>query len=132
MSAERLVPVLLFGVLVLAALGPKLLGSKNQTLDGVVVRNLMTYEFYPNARDCNYRGTPYVVLPNQRFWEIMNTEITGVKEVDVEHLFRGTWRAKINGNLSRIGRYKYRKTYWREFSVNYVLDAVSISCHEAR
>lgn len=130
MSADRSVPVLLLGVLTLAALVPGLVGKKNQTLDGVVVKDMMTYEFYPNAIDCNYRGTPYVVLPNARFREIMNSEITGVE--DVEHLFRGTWRVKINGNLSRIGMYKYRKTYWRELSVNYVVDAESISCSQAR
>jgi hypothetical protein len=123
MSADRLVPVLLLGVLALAALTPALVGRKNQTLDGVIVLNFNTYEFYPNAKDCNYRGTPYVVLPNARFREYMNREVT-----DIEELFHGTWRTKINGNLSRIGWYKYRKTYWREFSVNYVVDAVSIGC----
>jgi hypothetical protein len=126
MSADRLVPVLLLGVLALAALTPALVGRKNQTLDGVIVMNSNTYEFYPNAKDCNYRGTPYVVLPNARFREMITREITGID--DVEHLFHRAWRAKLNGNVSRIGWYKYRKTYWREFSVNYVVDAVSISC----
>lgn len=130
MSADRLVPVLLLGVLALAALTPALVGRKNQTLDGVMVMNFDTYEFYPNAKDCNYRGTPYVVLPNARFREYMNSEITGIH--DWEHLFHDTWRAKINGNLSRIGWYKYRKIYWRELSVNYVVDAMSISCSPAR
>jgi hypothetical protein len=127
MSADRLVPVLLLGVLALAALTPALVGRTNQTLDGVIVLNFNTYEFYPNAKDCNYRGTPYVVLPNARFREYMNREVT-----DIEELFHGTWRAKINGNLSRIGWYKYRKIYWRELSVNYVVDATSISCSAAR
>jgi hypothetical protein len=130
MSADRIVPVLLLGVLALAALVPRLGGKKNQTFDGVIVRNFNTYEFYPNAKDCSYRGTPYVLLPNARFREIINTGSTDVENVD--RLFHGSWRAKLNGNLSRIAWYKYRKTYWRELSVNYVVDAVSISCSDAR
>jgi hypothetical protein len=71
-----------------------------------------------------------VLLPNVRFREIVTTGSTDVEHMD--RLFHGTWRAKLNGNLSPIGWYKYRKTYWRELSVNYVVDAVSISCGEAR
>jgi hypothetical protein len=126
MSADRLVPVLLLGVLALAALVPGLVGRKNQTFDGVIVRNFNTSEFYPNAKDCNYRGTPYVVLPNARFREIINAGSTDIENVD--RLFHGTWRAKLNGNLSHIGWYKYRETYGREPSANYVVDAVPISC----
>jgi|SRR5882762_6582141 len=130
MSARRIIPVLLLGVLALAALVPGLGGKKNQTFDGVIVLNIMTYEFYPNAKDCNYRGTPYVLLPNARFYEIVTTGSTDIEHID--RLLHGTWRAKLNGNLSPIGRYTYRKTYWRELSVNYVVDAVSISCSDAR
>jgi hypothetical protein len=43
-------------------------------------------------------------------------------------LFRAVWRAKLNGNLSRFGVFKYRKTYWHELSVNYVLDATLLTC----
>jgi hypothetical protein len=129
MSADRIVPVLLIGLLAFAALVP-LGGSKNQTFDGVIVMNFNTYEFYPNAKDCNYRGTPYVLLPNERFSESVTTGNTNIDDVD--RLFHGTWRAKLNGNLSRIGWYEYRKTYWRELSVNYVVDAVSIGCSVAR
>jgi hypothetical protein len=130
MSASRIVPVLLLGALALAAVVHWLGGKKNQTFDGVIVLDVMTYEFYPNARDCNFRGMPYVLLPNARFREIVTTG-----EADVEHLdrlFHGTWRAKLNGNLSPIGWHKYRKTYWRELSVNYVVDAAPISCSDAR
>jgi hypothetical protein len=130
MSADRIVPTLLLGVLALAALVRVLDGKKNQTFDGVIVMNSMTYEFYPDAKDCNYWGTPYVVLPNARFREVVTTGSTDIEHLD--RLFHATWRAKLNGNLSRIGWYKYRKTYWRELSVNYVVDAVSISCTEAR
>jgi hypothetical protein len=129
MSSDRIIPVLLLGVLVSAALVINLGGKKNQTFNGVIVLNGMTYEFYPNAKDCSYRGTPYVVLPNARFGEAVSTGSADVEHLD--RLFRGTWRAQLNGNLSRIGWHKYRKTYWREPSVNYVVDAVPISCGDA-
>ncbi len=130
MSANRIVPILLLSALALAALLHGLGGTKNQTFDGVIVMNFMTYKFYPNAKDCNHGGTPYVLLPNARFREVVTTG-----SIDAEHMdrsFHGAWRVKLNGNLSRIGWYKYRETYWRELSVNYVVDAVSISCGGAR
>ena len=130
MSASRIGPILLLGALALAALVHGLGGKKNQTFDGVIVLDVKTYEFYPNAKDCNFRGTPYVLLPNARFREIVTTGGTDVEQLD--RLFHGTWRAKLNGNLSPIGWHKYRKTYWRELSVNYVVDAASISCSDAR
>lgn len=130
MSANRVVPVLLLGVLAFAALVHGLGGKKNQTFDGVIVQNITTYEFYPNAKDCNYRGMPYVLLPNAPFTEIVKTG--GADFENLDRLFHGTWRAKLNGNLSRIGWYKYRKTYWRELSVNYVVDAVEISCGDSQ
>ena len=130
MSVDRIIPVLSLSVLALAALILALQGKKNQTFDGVVVLNFMTYEFYPNAKDCNYRGTPYLVLPNERSREAFTTYAADPDHLD--RLFHGAWRAKLNGNLSRIGRYEYRKTYWRELSVNYVVSAASISCSAAR
>jgi len=130
MSSNRIIPVLLLGVVALVALVHWVGGKKNQTFDGVIVMNFETYEFYPNAKDCNYGGTPYVLLPNARFREIVTTGSTDFEHLD--RLFHGTWRAKLNGNLSPIGWHKYRKTYWRELSVNYVVDTVSISCSEAR
>lgn len=125
MSTSRIVPILLLGLLVLGALVQGLMAKKNRTLGGVIVQNLTTYEFYPNAKDCNYRGTPYLLLPNERFHEIVTTS------TDPEHmdrLFHGTWRATINGNLSAVGWHKSRKNYWRGFSVNYVIDALEMSC----
>jgi len=109
----------------------RMTGKKNETFDGVIVQDFMTYEFYPNAKDCNYRGTPYALLPNARFHEIVTTS----SSTDVEHIDRrlhGTWRAKLNGNLSAIGWHKYRKNYWRELSVNYVIDAVEMSCGDSQ
>jgi tetratricopeptide (TPR) repeat protein len=117
---------LLICALALAGLIHGLMGRKNQTFDGVIVQDLMTYEFYPNAKDCIYRGTPYVLLPNARFHEVVTTGSTDLEHMD--RLLHGTWRAKLNGNLSAIGWHRYRKNYWRELSVNYVIDAVEMSC----
>ena len=130
MSASRIVPILLLGALAFAALVYGLIGKKNQIFDGVTVQDLMTYEFYPNAKDCNYRGTPYVLLPHARFHEVVATASTDVEHMD--RLLHGTWRAKLNGNLSAIGWHKYRKNYWRELSVNYVIDAVEMICGDSQ
>jgi hypothetical protein len=46
------------------------------------------------------------VLPNARFRETFTTSGT------IEHLDRalhGTWRAQLNGNLSRVGWYQTEK-----------------------
>ena len=130
MSASRIVPILLLGALAFTALVYGLIGKKNQTFDGVIVQDAMTYEFYPNAKDCNYRGTPYVLLPNERFHEVVANGSTDVEHMD--RLLHGIWRAKLNGNLSAIGWHKYRKNYWRELSVNYVIDAVEMSCGDSQ
>jgi len=128
MSASRIVPLLLLAALVLAAVVHGLMGKKNQTFDGVIVQDWTTYEFYPGAKDCNYRGTPYVLLINRRFYDIVTTS-TDAGHMD--RLLHGRWRAKLNGNLSAVGWHKYRRNYWRELSVNYVVDAVEMSCGEA-
>jgi hypothetical protein len=86
--------------------------------------------FYPDAKDCNYHGTPYVLLPNARFHEVVTTGSTHVEHID--RLLHGTWRAELNGNLSAIGWHKYRKNYWRALSVNYVIDAVGMSCGDSQ
>ncbi len=130
MSAHRIVPVLLLGALALAALVYGLIGKKNQTFDGLIVQDVMTYEFYPNTKDCNYRGTPYVLLPNARFHEVVANGSADVEHID--RLLHGTWRAKLNGNLSAIEWHKYRKSCWRELSVNYVIDAVEMSCGDSQ
>ena len=129
MSSSRIIPILLLGALALAALGSRLMGKKNQSFNGVIAQDFNTYEFYPGAKDCKYRGMPYVLLPNERFHDIVTLS------TDPEHmdrLFHGVWRAKLNGNLSRIGWFRYRKPYLRELSVNYVVDAVPLDCRDAR
>jgi len=130
MSASRIVPILLLSALAFAALVHGLTGKKNQTFDGVIVQDLMTFEFYPNTKDCNYQGIRYVLLPNARFREVVTTGSTDIEHID--RLLHSTWRAKLNGNLSAIGWHKYRKNYWRELSVNYVIDAVEMSCGDSQ
>src|SRR6266446_7579763 len=76
------------------------------------------------------REHPTCCCPNARFHEVVTTG-----SIDFEHMDRllhGTWRAKLNGNLSAIGWHKYRKNYWRELSVNYVIDAVEMSCGDSQ
>ena len=71
MSSSRIVPILSLGALALAALGSRLMGKKNQSFNGVIAQDFNTYEFYPGAKDCNYRGMPYVLLPNERFHDFV-------------------------------------------------------------
>src|SRR5713226_2631537 len=130
MSASRIVPILLLSALAFAALVHGLTGKKNQTFDGVIVQDLMTFEFYPNTKDCNYQGIRYVLLPNARFREVVTTGSTDIEHID--RLLHSTWRAKLNGNLAAIGWHKYHKNYWRELSVNYVIDAVEMSCGDSQ
>jgi hypothetical protein len=112
MSASRIVPILLLGLLALAALVHGLTGRKNQTFDGVIVQDVSTYEFYPNAKDCDHRGTLYVLLPNERFREVVATS-TDVEHID--RLLHGTWRARLNGNLSPVGGINTARTAGASF-----------------
>jgi hypothetical protein len=129
MSASRIVPILLLGLLAFVGLLLWGMAKKNEVLEGVVVQDVSTYEFYSDAKDCNYRGSPYVILPNERFHEIFVTSSGDLGHLN--RIFHSTWRAKLIGNLSAIGWHKYRKTYWRELSVNSVIDAVQLGCGEA-
>jgi hypothetical protein len=112
MSASRIVPILLLGLLAFAALVHGLMGRKNQTFDGVIVQDVSTYEFYPNAKDCDHRGTLYVLLPNERFREVVATS-TDVEHID--RLLHGTWRARLNGNLSPVGGINTARTAGASF-----------------
>lgn len=130
MSTQDTAPILLIGALLLAGILYSWKGTDHQTYEGVIVQDFTTYEFYPNAKDCNYSGIPYVLLPDQHFDEVVvsRADINDLANNRTAALFRGTWHAKLNGNLSHLGIYKYRKTYWRELSVNFVLDATPLSC----
>lgn len=128
MSAVRIVQILILLALFVAALGHALSGKQNQTFDGIVVQNFISYEFYPDAKDCNYWGTPYILLPNHRLDGIGSQGTDSLEHLD--RALHSVWRAKLNGNLSRVQWFNYSKRYWRELSVNYVVDATLLSCGE--
>jgi hypothetical protein len=129
MSLIRTAAPLAICTLALAAIAIGAMGKKDQTLDGLVVQENTLYEFYPGAKDCLRQGTPYLLIPNDEFRVEVHTA------TDLEHFDRlshGTWRVKLNGDLSRFGRYEYGRTFWRELTVNYVVDSSAISCQDAR
>jgi len=130
MSARRVVPILLLCALGLAVLIHDLMGKQNQTFDGLIVLDADHYEFYPNVKDCNGRGTPYLLVPDAHFREIVNASSSDLQHL--EALLHAKWRARLNGKLSHIGRYGQRKNYWRELSVNYVVDAVQLNCTDTQ
>ena len=101
------------------------MGRKNETFEGLVVKRNLTYEFYPSAKGCERRGTPYLIVPNGDFYEMTKT-IVSVDQI--EDLFRGEWHRKLKGNLSRLGRYGPDGEYWRELSPIYVIDSKSLDC----
>ena len=112
--------------LVLAGLMHNLMGRKNQTFDGVILFAHNRYEFYPDAKDCSPKGTSYLLLPNQRFHDIIVASTSDAQ--NSESAFGTNWQAKLNGNLSHIGWYRDGRNYWRELSVNYVIDALEMNC----
>ena len=128
MSASRIVPVILISALALTAAINGARGKKNQTFEGLVVQENSLYEFYPGVKDCKRYGTPYWLVPNPEFYELVHTS-SDVGHLD--RLFHGAWRVKLNGDLSHIGRYGYREKYWRELSARYVVDAIELSCSYA-
>ena len=103
------------------------MGKNNETFDGLVVLRNSSYEFYPGVKDCGRRGTPYWIVPNGNFYDVVEAS---VHVNSIEELFRlhRAWRVKLRGNLSRIGRYGYEGRYWRELSPIYVIDAMSLDC----
>ena len=125
MSAVRIVPVLALAVLVTAALIQSVRGKKNQILDGVIVNDFTTYEFYPDATGCGFRGRPWLIYPNADFQEHVRASI---EAKNLDGLLHGVWRAKLNGDFSHFGWYKWRKTYSRELRVKFVVSAVPLTC----
>jgi hypothetical protein len=126
MSGQRVMPILLLCALAVAGVIYGVMGRRNQNLNGVIVFDTNHFEFYPDVHDCNLRGPAYLLLPNARFQEIVNARAPDPEHL--EALLHSRWRAKLNGNLSAVGWYGARIKYWRELSVNYVVDAVEMSC----
>jgi len=121
----QLVLVLLLCALAAAIVVNFARGKSDQTLSGVVVMDLPVYKFYPDQRDCNPSGAPYLLIPNSSFGEIAHNSAP-INNLDT--LFHATWRVKLRGNLSHLGRYGPQGTYRRELDVQYVTDAVPLDC----
>ena len=115
-------------VLILAAAANFARGKQDVVIEGVAVQQNRAYEFYPDARDCSAKGTSYLLLPNAGFSEVVR-ETADVDHVD--RLFHSTWRLKIRGDLSRIGRFGIRGQNLREVAVRSVIDARRLECRSA-
>jgi len=119
--ATRVVPLLALGALLLAGMvkvaGPRV----GQNFDGLIVVNFPRYEFYPDVKGCPARGARYWVVLNDN----LNRQIT---TSHLDHVFRGAWRVKFRGNLSRVGRYGYGDQYWREVRVVGVYQVLELDC----
>jgi hypothetical protein len=89
------------------------MGRQRQVFNGLVLEENAFYTFYPGLKDCRRQGTPYWLVPNREFYEMLKTR---VDTKDPEDLLHGAWRVKLVGNLSRVGRYGYQGRYWRELS----------------
>jgi len=103
------------------------MGKKDTTFDGVLVRSLMTFEFYSGQKGCEFNDPPYWVVPNEKLYAAVGT----TKGVDLNNPgaeLMGTWKAKIRGNLSRTGQWGARGNYTRKLEILEVLEAIPISC----
>ena len=124
---SRIIPVALLVVFLLAAMVNTARGRNDQTLEGVVVMDYPAYRFYPGLKDCHLKGTSYWLVPNQRFDDAVPVPSTNDFS-HLERLFHATWKVKLHGNLSPIGRYGFQGKYWRELDVLYVIDAEQLDC----
>jgi len=127
--ASRIVPIGFLCALALALVINNVRGKSDQTLAGVVVMDYPSYRFYPDLKDCHIKGTPYWLMPNHRFHDVVPMPSTS----DIDHLdlaLHAAWRVRLHGNLSPIGRYGFQAKYWREFDVLYVIDAMQLDCKD--
>jgi|SRR5215510_2812002 len=128
MLATRIVPILAICSLGLAAVINWARGKDNETFEGVAVQENLRYEFYPDAKGCEPKGTSYLLLPNGRFHELVREEAS----IDrIEDLLHSTWKIKLAGNISRVGRFGPQGRNLRELSVLYVIDARRLDCKAA-
>jgi hypothetical protein len=128
---SRIIPVALLCALVLAVAVNTARGKSDQTFQGVVVMDYPRYEFYPDEKDCHPKGTAYWLIPNHRFHDVV--PMPGTSDLNLDHLDRlnhATWRVKLHGNLSHIGRYGFQGKHWRELEVLYVIDFRQLDCRD--
>jgi hypothetical protein len=124
MSAARIVPIFAICGLGLAAAINWARGKDNQTFEGIAVQENLRYQFFPEATGCGPRGTSYLLLPNSRFQELVREEAVD----HIEDLLHSTWKIKLKGNTSRIGRFGPEGRNLRELAVLYVIDARRLDC----
>lgn len=87
------------------------------------------YEFYPDQKDCHIKGTAYWLVRNEKFNEVVRMpSISDLAQLD--HLFHASWKVKLRGNISPLGRYGFEGKYWRELDVLYVIDATQLDCKD--
>jgi hypothetical protein len=123
----EIVPVAVLCALVLVAVVNIARGKNNETLEGVVVMDHLAYQFYPDQKDCNVKGTAYWLVRNEKFNDVVPMPaISDLAQLD--RLFHASWKVKLRGNLSSLGRYGFEGKYWRELDVLYVIDAAQLDC----
>ena len=129
LATRRVLPIVLVSFVVLALAIRFLGGRKDEVLDGVIVQNSAGYEFYLGATGCRPSGTRFSLLPNRDFYREVPAPTTNDFE-HLEKLLHNSWRVKLRGDLTRIGRYGYDGSYSRELRVKYVIDSRQLSCGE--
>jgi hypothetical protein len=116
--------------LVLAAVVNVARGKSNETFEGVVVMDHSAYRFYPDQKDCHVKGTAYWLVRNEKFNDAVPMPATS-DLAQLDRLFHASWKVKLRGDLSSLGRYGFEGKYWRELDVLYVIDATQLDCQDA-
>jgi hypothetical protein len=88
LSATQIVPICVICALALAAFIVGGAGKHDQTLEGLVIQDNSTYEFYPGLKNCPPQGTPYLLVPNPEFYDEVKTTIDLAELADLTHLER--------------------------------------------
>jgi len=126
--AAQIIPLLAVTIIIAFAAANTVRGRNNQYFDGMIVWDFPVYTFYPDQQGCHPTGTAYFLIPNATF-----DQIVAPPTADPEHLNRllhATWKAKLRGNLSPLGRFGGRNKRWRELDVLEAVDAVQLECHD--
>lgn len=125
MKTPEIVAVSVIAALALAAAFNLARGKQDVVIEGVAVQQNLVYDFYPDGKDCATKGTSYLLLPNSGFSEVVK-ETTDLDHLD--RLYHSSWKLKIRGDLSRIGRFGVRGQDLREFTVRSVIEARKLEC----
>ena len=119
--------------LMLAAVVNVTRGRNNQTLEGIVVMDYPAYKFYSGQRDCHFTGAAYWLVPNREFHDVVpKPSVSALDFAHYDDALHATWKVKLRGNLSSLGRHGVQGKYWRELDVLYVIDATELNCTATR